>query len=369
MSFAKVIATLLLICTISISGSCQDYAILNSGDTLFGSIRILDDIASCNRLVIDLPNGDVKRYGSKKIREYYRTFEGGSEVYKQREVLGPNLILPQLKLLKVIVEGKATVLEHTYRVNSGTGGFGGYTKIDYFLDVNGQLELAGGRIFDRTFSNLLSSNQTLSTLIRKEKLDRYEIEAIAMIYNAGSNELDSLPAFDKGHVILENGNRIEGFVKRIGQHMSCMTLIFVDKMGMPYDLSKSEVQSYKRLDHEFIKVDFPWSKRKFSDSTAFMRLLESGEVNLLRHVIPGNYTEKSMTDYRSDLVGGTFDQANYYLQRGDSLTYVDMNNFRKDLQRFFADHPTISERIRKRKLKFRDLKAVVKEYNNFNASK
>lgn len=359
------------------TSKAQDYVVLTTGDSVLGSIRILNEFASCKRVVMDLTNGDVARFKAREVKEYYRTFEGGADLYIQSEVQPYNISWTGLNLLRVVVDGQIKLLEHTYKSNSTYGGFyarpgfetkGGYKHIDYYITALGFPEKVKPGDFNTIMSQRFFGNRILSKLILEKKVDYYELESIVKIFNADTAILDSLPGFDIGSVILEDGTKINGFAKRLSRHMSCLHIVFVDIRGQAYDLAKEEVKAYTRGSDKFLKRKLSWSKGEYHDTTVFVKIIQDGPVRLVEHVKPGIASEKNLSDFRSDLVDGTFDQTDYYVESRGELFDINSSNFAEKLASELSNHPSISSKIEKKKLRISKLKKLLAEYNDYTQS-
>lgn len=362
---AALVTLTLSIATISSVLSQGEYVVLTEGDTLFGDIRGLDEIASCHKIIIDLADGSTLRLKPREVREYYRT-DYGSERFITHEVWKKASMWPNLAFLQVYLDGEVQLLLYDYALSSG-GQFGGSSVSvqDQYLYYENKLTLIREKKFLETIKPIAKSHSGIEFLLTKGYLTFHDLKTVIWLLNDRSRKGLKTIGFERGSVELESGEIVEGLIKKISAAMSCYRIVMLDHSGSARIFNLSDVSAYTRGTESFKRFEIDWGNRHVSDSLAFMKLMMDGIVKVYSHTLPLRLNKNAFEDYTS--VDQKYDENNYnlYLEYEDSLTHLNPDNFRIDGARFFAEHTVLAEAIKSKQLKFRDLKGVVEEYNNF----
>lgn len=374
MSFAKVIATLLLICTISISGSCQDYVVLNSGDTLFGKVKGRKSKVY-SKVVLRLPSGKTKRFRPNEI-ESFRVDNGGSEErFLSRLISDPVWSEPEHAFLKIEIDGKLKLLYyHFYSVVSGPANhaagapIGGSRKDSIpFLLLTDSLHYPWDKEFQDSTSRYLKANENLSSSIRKGELTPEDLLLIVKLFNGQFDSRATHDGFERGYVELETGAKLMGQLKRLSARQSSKGVVFIDQSGNPLQVLPNIIKGYKRGKSIYLKKGIPCGENDMKFCKAFLKVLAKGKISLYKHY--GPFIDKNDDEAYGSIDGTGFSRGeSIYIERDGILSEVKKSKFRKEMSVFFSDHPKLSEQIEDRIAKFEHLPEMVNEYNRYLSS-
>ena len=319
----KKVAYIFLVLTFAVLGyevsAQKEYVILINGDTLFGDVQALNDLASCHEVEVILPDGRTEKFRPRNALKYVRYYDGHKEVYVKEEIRELGVMWPKTGFLRVVTEGKLTILKYNYIAQSGgpMGGasmMGGLEKEDYYISFWDKPVLIKKRDFNIIMSEHVASNNLLANAIRNDKLNYHDLQAIAQIYNGNLKAEDPLAGFQSGFIAFSSGDVIKGRLKRLTPRMSCLAIVFVGEDGIPKEIDNELVSSYVRGDQLYVKRNLVWGPKKAWYSNAYMKLVINGHANLLQHVVPANFTKKSFAEFSSDLVEHDHDKFNIYLE-------------------------------------------------------
>jgi hypothetical protein len=281
--------------------------------------------------------------------KYVRDFDGRQGIYIKDEVREQGVMWPKTGFMRIVREGTLTLFKYNYIAQTGgpmgTWIGGGVEEEDYYFSFWDHPTLIKKRDFNLIMSEHLAQNKPLATAIRNKKLNYYDLQAITQIYNGNVDSTTQLSGFQFGSIAFSSGDMIKGRLKRLTPRMSCFAVVFVGDDGVPKEIDNDLVFSYVLGKQLYVKRDLNWGPRKAGYTNAFMKLVIHGYANLLQHVIPANYTKKSFAEYSSELVVD-YNKFNIYLKKYNILIHVSFDNFKKVGQAFFADHPSIPDRIK-----------------------
>lgn len=161
--------------------------------------------------------------------------------------------------------------------------------------------------------------------------------------------------WQEGYVVTYENDTLRGYIKKFWpyttQRSSAIVEFKTEKGARSEFFEPDDAKAYKRGEDLFVSG----LSREFY---AFLQIEESGDMRLLRY---SGINHLSSPRGRFSL---TFTR--YYLARQATpqhLKKVRKENFTLDMSRFFRDMPELSQQIRTRQLRYRDLDHIVEAYN------
>jgi len=181
--------TLLLFPFFSFSqnGSYSDgYIVTVKGDTLFGKIKNLGEVASCSKIKFLNSKGESVKIKNKHVVSYKR----GRDVFFRKSYDRPLVIGNMKGYMKLVKDGAVKLYRFDYVVHNAGHNFNGMMtpgtsswSSDYYLEKNGTHILVTKMGFKNNMSNYFISNKDLAEEIKSRKMKYNDLEKIVSIYN------------------------------------------------------------------------------------------------------------------------------------------------------------------------------------------
>jgi hypothetical protein len=177
--------------------------------------------------------------------------------------------------------------------------------------------------------------------------------------------------FFAGHIITNDNDTVFGEIKNkhvkfgdSGQLIKFKEANKKDAIYSPYDIS--EYRIYAR--GKYVTVDTPHGK-------GFGKIEVEGQLRLVYVEIynsgKGGGQSFQRTNMSGEIItfGGTQGNSSISYRRhkifrdGEEVFYVGKSTFKGRTANFFSDYPELQQEIIKKKLKYSDMKTIVKKYN------
>lgn len=161
----------------------------------------------------------------------------------------------------------------------------------------------------------------------------------------------------EGYIINNDSVKIEGLIKAINvsDYKKYASIIFVYKRGYKTHYGPAQIKAYGYLNNKFI------SKEGFF----FKEIIIGDRVSLYKgvHYMP---MPPTMGPNGTFTGGGSSKATNFYLiRKGDKkFKLVGKFDFKVIYNSYFRDCDELAQKIYHKKLRYRDLKEIVREYNN-----
>lgn len=368
---------------LNLFGQPREYVIKFDGDTVFGDVRLLNNIDACRAVYVDFENGKTEKFRPWEVQKYTRLDGEKWQVYEPMAVERPEFNGSNIRFARIVLDGPLQLMRFEFETNIGpAAGFalggmvggaimssvghvgGGDPRRDYYAIIGTHPELLYRNRFNDIMSRVVKDNERLSRAISRRELNYLDLLHIVRIYNKDFSKADSIKNFVKGHIKLMDGTIHKGYVKRLSEAESSMRVIFLDEQGIPDFFPQSEIHSYKRGDQSYILTEHITYGFGTVDSLTYMAVLVDGEMDLLAH---NTSTSRKPLNQASPAPGGKV-RTDLFLVVDNSLWFVEKKKFHKLAPKYFEDHPELVEKISTKKLKYKDLKVIVEEYNRFKAS-
>lgn len=177
-----IVIVALQITNFSFSQNYGHYVVLESGDTLIGSIRSRDEIESCNKL--RFYNSDQKKVklNMSEVKSYCR----GKNVYVKKAT---GVVGYPYGYIKLIQEGYLSLYRYTYAAHTGPYDQpSGQTKtIRYYVARGQSFEPIKKHNFRKASESIFWDNKEILSKIKSKEFDYSDLLEIIILYNIGKN--------------------------------------------------------------------------------------------------------------------------------------------------------------------------------------
>jgi len=150
-----------------------------------------------------------------------------------------------------------------------------------------------------------------------------------------------------------DGDTIFGWLQVLPEDVSCHTIQFKDRDDQVVKFKMRDVLGYQRGEETFVKKSLP-NPLSLGMADFYVKLLQKGHISLYE------YSDNVESD--DNIHTHIFEE--YYLERGSQFVRVKKKRFKKDMSKFFSDHQEIVTKINNKEWKYKDLKEIVRIYNN-----
>ncbi len=191
-----------------------------------------------------------------------------------------------------------------------------------------------------------------------------KIALIFFIVLSISQSAFSQKDYREGYIVTNKGDTLFGKVK--DRKVRTFNSVLYDKIRFkqpksgwfPKKYRPAEILGYGYDDMHFRSLPFTSEGNLFRPTTTFAY----GELYFVKIVIDGRLSLIE-SEYIDDETG--YITSKLYLKKKDEMTYalVPMISFRKKMAEYFSDVDEIKEKIQSREYRLRDIREIVREYN------
>ena len=167
--------------------------------------------------------------------------------------------------------------------------------------------------------------------------------------------------FVNGYVVTVEGDTIQGLLKmyRYSAKPSSVA-IFMDEAGKKTKYKPKDLKAYKVGTHHYVSQSY---YRPVTGNTlnAFMKVEIEGPLTLYTYF----FVQSGAPMGPDGMMTGSSVQTSYFLQKaGQPLHFVKKMKFRKEISEYLSDSETTVMAINEEKMKYADIKKIVKMYND-----
>jgi len=197
--------------------------------------------------------------------------------------------------------------------------------------------------------------------------------------------------FVPGYVITIDQDTLTGVLKKLAAGQANGRVVFRNSFGVKTTYYTKDLLSYKIGDIEYVSKRVLKNSSVIGGPNGFMQVMDTGAVNLYFYYFDvnsetsyQNYFDPREVNYFLDDLGlvlqseNAYDRSSYsadyyiaepykgdfYLERNGQLhELVKTSGFKKQMMAYFEDDPLLVEKLKKKKLKYKDLVFMVQIYN------
>jgi len=168
--------------------------------------------------------------------------------------------------------------------------------------------------------------------------------------------------YTEGFIVTNNNDTISCLIKDVSRESSC-TMVYTKniKTAKKRKYGPSVVKYYKRGSEEFYSIK---RKTPAGNILTFIMPVIKGEVTLFiyYYIKGGGYDGTPSQGF-----GVGTEAQHYYLYREGGLGFRPSGiGFKNKVGKYFQDYPALSERIKNKELRKKNLQEIVRLYNNWH---
>ena len=193
---------------------------------------------------------------------------------------------------------------------------------------------------------------------------------ITFAFTATATDYDDMPSMYNGYVVTVKGDTVTGQIQMLSPALNEIKVKLIAANGEKQIFKAKEVKKYAFQIPAYNKV----TKKRGMEWITYVRkkvqeapipfgpkdvLLErpvTGKISVYNHYVESRAAQHAHNHF-------------FYLETGKETIRVNRKNFKSVLKDLVADYPELEAKVGKRGYGYRYVAKIVKEYNEYNATK